>query len=304
VIASVHLDGQVSGTSPWHVSGDASISLWLFDVSVHFDKTWGSPATALPAIDPMPAIRAALRDASAWTASLPASARPSVTVQSRPSDGNGAQLLDPAGALRVAQRVVPLGQPITRFGGTPLGRTLTIRIDSLDVLGNTSWTPTTEEFAQAQFEDLSDAEKLSLPSFTRLDAGAQLGDKIDLGQSGRPRAVVTPLTYDTTIIDSPTAHRPGASYVPTAAAHLAMNDRTTRPTAIGLGRYALAVNATPRVQLADDHYVIAGAADLALRGDLASDGSKRGALRALAGYFDANPGARGQLQVVLAQEAA
>ena len=296
VIASVHLEGHVAGTSPWHVSGEASISCWFFDISVHFDKSWGSSATALPASDPMPEVRAALANASAWTSVLPPSVKAIVTVQSQPKDAGGAVLLDPAGALRIAQRVVPLGQPITRFGGTPLGRTLTVAIDALNVLGNTSWTATTEEFAPAQFEELSDAQKLSLPSFTRLAAGAEIGaDQVDLGQSTRKRSVTTPLAYDTTIIDSPTVHRPGPTYSPTAAAQLAMNGRSSgvRPA-----------DPAPRVRLAVDSYVIAGAADLKLRADLAGDGTKRGALRALAHYLDSNPSARGQLQIVRAHEAA
>ena len=44
VLASVHLDGQLSGPTPWNITGDASLSLLLFDVSVHFDKTWGTSA--------------------------------------------------------------------------------------------------------------------------------------------------------------------------------------------------------------------------------------------------------------------
>jgi hypothetical protein len=173
---------------------------------------------------------------------------------------------------------------------------MTVAIDSLSVLGNTGWTPTTEEFAQAQFEELSDAQKLSLPSFTRLAAGAEIGgDQIDLGHSARLRSVATPLAYDTTIIDSPTVHRPGGTYSPTAAVQLAMNGRSAgaRPS-----------TPAPRIRLAADAYVIAGTADLTLRSDLASDSTKRGALQALAQYLDSNPSARGQLQVVRAQEAA
>ena len=296
VIASVHLEGHVSGTSPWHVSGEASISCWFFDISVHFDKSWGSSATALPATDPMPEVLAALANASSWTSVLPSSVRSVVTAQTQPNDAGGALLLDPVGALRIAQRVIPLGQPITRFGGTPLGRTLTVSVDSLNVLGNTQWTPTTEEFAQAQFEDLTDAQKLSLPSFTRLPAGAEIGaDQVDLGQSARSRSVATPLAYDTIIIDSPTVHRPGDAYALAATAQLAMNARS------GGARPA---QPAPRIQLSADTYVIAGIADLKPRSDLAADGTKRGALQALAHYLDSNPSARGQLQVVRAQEAA
>jgi hypothetical protein len=58
------------------------------------------------------------------------------------------------------------------------------------------------------------------------------------------------------------------------------------------------------VTLAAEQYVIAGSADLKVRADLSSDGTKRGALAALDAYVSANPAANGQLQVVLASEAA
>ena len=88
----------------------------------------------------------------------------------------GAVLLDPAGALRIAQRVVPLDQPITRFGGAPLGPHGQLSLGPLSAFGNaTPRARRREEFAPAQFLDLTDAEKLSLPSFSRFDAGVELG---------------------------------------------------------------------------------------------------------------------------------
>ncbi|TMQ08241.1 MAG: hypothetical protein E6J90_41060 [Deltaproteobacteria bacterium] len=292
-LASVHLDGHLSGTAPWHFSGDASISLLFFDISVHVDKQWGDAGAALPAADPTPAVVVALQAPSAWSSVLPATARPIVTAAPRPSDDRRL-LLDPAGGLRIAQRVVPLGRTITRFGGARLARPLTLAIESLSVLGQSHGTPTTEEFALAQFDDMSDAEKLSLPSFTRLAAGIEIGaEAADVGHGSRPRAVVTSLAYDTTIIDSPTVQRPGHAYVPTTAIQTAMNARLAPFPAV-----------VSPVALAAERYVVAGSGDLKARLDLASDGSKRGALLALEHHLAAHPEARGQLQVVLAQEAA
>ena len=62
VLASVHLDGKLSGPSPWHISGNASLSLLFFDISVHFDKTWGDEAPPIAAPDPIAAVLAALRE--------------------------------------------------------------------------------------------------------------------------------------------------------------------------------------------------------------------------------------------------
>lgn len=305
VLASVHLDGHFSGPSPWHINGEASLSLLFFEVTVHFDETWGGDVGVLPAPDPLPALQAGLADRSSWSATLPPAARVVVTPVGAPPDGREALLLDPAASLRIAQRAVPLSLPITRFGGASLGRTVQFSLDAVTVFGSgpPSASATTEEFAPAQFFDLSDAEKLSLPSFSRFEAGVEVGrDAVDLGHSERPRAVITPLVYDTTIVDT-AVRRPGARYVPDMAVFIALNG-TAQGVPGGLDRYRPAPGTAPRVTLAAERWVVAGTTDLGLRTEIESDGSKLGARLALAGYLAANPAQAGELQVVLAEETA
>ncbi|MFK9339987.1 hypothetical protein ACJEKK_25635, partial [Escherichia coli] len=80
-------------------------------------------------------------------------------------------------------------------------------------------------------------------------------------------AVPTTLSYDTKIFDSIAPMRPGGAYTLGADVLAALNARFQPP-----------VKPAPRITLAAEHYVIAGVDDLTLRNDLASDGSKRGAL--------------------------
>jgi hypothetical protein len=305
VLASVHLDGKLSGPTPWHIAGKASLSLLFFDVTVHFNKTWGSTAAALPAGDPLPALTAALADRSSWSGALPPGVRAAITPVGSPADAGEAVLLDPAGTLRISQRVVPLDQSITRFAGTPLGQPATFTLDSITAFG-TPATPsgtTSEEFAPAQFLDLTDAEKLSLPSFSSFDAGVQLaGDAIDLGHSARTRAVITPITYITTTIDSRPAP-PKRTYIPTVTAVLALNDSADSP-APGLGRYRPAPGTPLRVTLAPDEWTIATTSDLTVRTDIPTDGSKLNAHLALKQHLAVNASDAGALQVVLRAEAA
>ena len=304
VLASVHLDGTLSGPTPWHINGKASVSLLFFDVSVHFDKTWGTAAGPVSVPDPLAALVAALADRAGWSGQAAPGVRAAITPAAAPSDAGDAVLLNPAGALRIAQRAVPLDQPITRFGGVSLGRTVSFSVDSLTAFGQPAAAPgtATEEFAAAQFLDFTDAEKLSLPSFSRFDAGVDVGaSAVDLGNSGRTRAVLTPVGYDTTIIDTQQAP-PGGPYRPGLAAVLALNGSVDRP-APGLGRYAPALGTPPRVTLADDQWVVASTTDLGRRADITSDGTKLGAYLALQRYLSANPGDAGGLQIVLANEA-
>ena len=306
VIASVHLDGTLSGPTPWHIAGKASLSLLFFDVTVHFDKTWGSTAAALPAPDPLPALTAALADRSSWSGTLPQTVRAAITPIGSPVDAGEAVLFDPASTLRITQRVAPLDQPITRFAGTPLAQTTIFTLDSLTAFGNPT-TPsgiTSEEFAPAQFLDLTDAEKLSLPSFSAFDAGVELaGDAIDLGQSSRTRAVITPISYITTTLDSRIDPVPKSSYTPSMTAVLALNDSAggAQP---GLGRYKPAASTPARVTLAGDQWTIASTSDLSVRADIPCDGSKLNAHLALSQYVAAHPDETSALQVVLTHEAA
>ena len=301
VLASVHLDGKLSGPTPWHISGDASLSLLFFDVSVHFDKTWGDSAGPAALPDPLTALTAALADRSAWSGLAAPGVRAAISPVGTPSDAGNAVLLDPAGGLRIAQRAVPLDQPITRFGGVSLGRTATFSVAPPAASGPPS--ATTEEFAPAQFLDLTDAEKLSLPSFSRFNAGVEVGtNAVSLGQTtGRSQAVLTKIAYDTKIIDSiPAADPP--DYRLGLAEALTLNGGIGR-LAPGLGRYAPAPGTPPRVTLAADQWVVASTADLAHQADITSDGTKLGAHLALQRYLAANPGETGGLQIVLASEA-
>jgi hypothetical protein len=306
VLASVHLDGHLSGPNPWHVAGEASLSLLFFDVSVHFDKTWGSIGDPLPLPDPGSLVLAALADRASYEGLLPPGVNAVVSLAGAPADAGEAVLVDPAATLRVSQRVMPLGQPITRFAGAPLGRTVQLTIDGIVAFGNPidQPKPTTEEFAPAQFFEFSDAEKLSLPSFSRFSGGVEIGsDVVDLGQSTRSRAVITQLVYDTTIVDSPTDKRPGLAYALGAAAQLAMS-RSATPPGRRFDRYAPPVGARTRIDLQADQWVVAGTADLTLRGEVATDGTKLGAQLALRRFLADNPDQQGSLQVVRAEEVA
>jgi hypothetical protein len=115
--------------------------------------------------------------------------------------------------------------------------------------------------------------------------------------------VVTPLVYDTTIVDSPTVRRPGKDYVLGISTVFAL-DAGAAGARPGLERYGPPPGTGPRVVLAPDRWVVAGSADLSLEADVGDDGTKLGAQLALAQYVAANPDKAGQLQIVLAEEAA
>jgi uncharacterized protein DUF6603 len=174
-LLSVSLALTLSGPQPWRAHGRASFSILFFDVSFGFDVTIGDETpTALPTpVDVAPLLIAALADARAWTAQLPAGAD---AVTLRRLDPAAAVLAHPLGTLQVRQRVAPLERTLDRFGTSVPRGARRFRI-TLAAIGGTRTTiaPLQDRFAPAQFTALSDDAKLSASSFEEMVSGAALG---------------------------------------------------------------------------------------------------------------------------------
>jgi hypothetical protein len=150
-------------------------------------------------------------------------------------------------------------------------------------------------FAPAQFLELSDAQKLSRPSFERMDAGIEL--TIDAVTHGPPISVA--VKYETIRIDDEfTARRlPLYPLVRGHAIAIASVGAQARTKKFGVARAAFA-------ELDDDAFVVASTTDLGARADvLASPASKTEALEALAAFRRRNPVEAAQLEVVPMHEA-
>jgi hypothetical protein len=168
----VTLRGLLSGPRPWRVRGSASISLLFFDISVDVDVTFGDPGgETIPAIAVMPLIGAEFRKPQNWVAALPPSA--SLLVSLRKIDAEGELVLHPLGALRVSQRLVPLGLPIDRVGNQKAADVNQLGL-RLAAAGLSAIGPRKEPFARAHFQPMSDSDKLSKPAFEPMDSGTEM----------------------------------------------------------------------------------------------------------------------------------
>ena len=183
----VSFAGELSGPRPLNVKGKATFEICWVDFSVSFNVTLVSgEKPPLPApVDVGALLRTALADAAAWNAVIPGTAERLVSLR---EGAAGAVRIHPLSALTVKQSVVPLNTPISRFGNTrPVGGTQEFRIQQVTV-GGAALTPTAadlvrDQFAPAQFRDLTDDQKLSSPSFELLPAGISVGSQaVDCGQ--------------------------------------------------------------------------------------------------------------------------
>ncbi|GAB3945961.1 hypothetical protein GCM10028805_15900 [Spirosoma harenae] len=178
---SVKLKLTLEGPTPWHAHGEASFEIgfiFTITITVHFDKTFGERRNdTLPPVRVIDKLLEALNQSGNWKAKLQVGNQ-HVSLRELPKDDTSL-ILHPSGTLHVTQKIVPLRLDIARFGYQQPDGPRRFEITNLKV-GNAQKTPSDadyekEQFAPAQFIELSDSEKLSRPSFEAFDAGVEVG---------------------------------------------------------------------------------------------------------------------------------
>jgi hypothetical protein len=305
-LLGIHLEAELSGPNPWHVHGSASLEFLFFSVSMDVDLTWGDDqAVSLPAAPVIAPLTAALMAPSSWSAQLPSGAEAAVTLRgAAPSQTD--IVVHPMGSLTVREKIVPLDVPVTKFGNaTPSdGSGFSIAGATLGT-SPAALSPVDDYFARAQFQDMSDADKISAPAFEQFHCGAQLGDPAVRGGHDAPRTVTLQERY---VFDPTKSSR-------MQTLRLIDAERFAALTASGAGaRSAVKNTGTAKyvepdtasmVSRSDVQYVVASTEDLRVRGDLTATGTTNyAASAALAAHLAANPGEAGRLQVVPVHEVA
>ena len=299
-LAGVSLDAAISGPSPWHVAGEACLVLkWLPDPCVGVDETFGTPRLSdLLRLDPWHVLRAAIETVDNYTAAVMSAA-----VWGGATFAKGVTAFDPGAGVTFRQGAVPLHRQLTRFGeAEPLGGPTTFAVQTVQVGGNgAEWTPATDRFAPAQFEQMSDADKLSRPSFEKMDAGVTVAS----GDLRMSTALGRELVYETRLIDTAFPggavgeHRPEVAAVEAALAVGATAMSGLR--AAGARGYQVAGRA-PLLALTGELFAVSSAIDLTARPDIAAPGEKGAVLAALARHLALHPEDGDHLQVVPVHE--
>lgn len=204
----VKVEGALEGPRPLVLRAKASFEILWWDISIRVDATLisGVKPPAPPAVDLLAQLVAALKDARNWHGELPAGQSRIVVLREAGTTSAGAPVLvHPLASLAVRQGVVPLAtpRPVLRFGGAPVLAARTLRIDAVRVDGRPepaeALTRLSEDFAPAQFFELSDAQQLASPSFLPFEAGVQLG--VGAPAFRLDQLADSPLEYETKVID-------------------------------------------------------------------------------------------------------
>ena len=304
-LAGVRLKGSLTGPSPYHVKGEACLSLLFFDICVPFEETFGSSSPAeRPRINAWDLLEPAIRSAESWTAAMPPNALEAVVT--RASADAPALLVDPVGGARLRQRVLPLNRTLDKLGESILVGPNRFDVTEVRVGGSATsrWSPSKDQFARAQFAELSDAQKLSIPAFEPMDAGIEFGSDAVTGGAG----LTANLSYETRIVDFPYDGRTAPVYQLPRAHLLAMmaSSGSARAPIRSKGDKAFAPEPgrVVGINFADESYVVASTKDMAARPDLLAPTSKGDAQAWLDAHLAAHPEDRDALQVVAAHEAA
>lgn len=303
-LLGVTLELTLAGPSPWHAHGKATFKVWRFSKSVSFDRTFGADeaAPALPPVDPLPELIAALRDPRNWAAQAPTTGPALVSLRELPATGD--LLVHPLGDLSVRQRVVPLGITIDRFGNTtPSGdRRFTIGAVALGDARPDDLVPVFDYFAPAQFIEISDSDKLRRPSFELMEAGLRIGGGLSYGGQNDPALIgEATLEYEVAGPEAPPGAREVAVYdvaVEELAAVVALDRQRAPLQRTGRARYA-----APGAQIAvpEPRYLVVSSTDLAPVSLPELNGGVRSytaAAQALWRHLERQPALRGSLQVV------
>jgi hypothetical protein len=203
VVMGLFLDMSLAGPSPWHVWGKATFKVFFFKVTIRFDHRFGreEPQPLPPPVDVAALLAEALGDRRNWTSAVPAADHSLVTLRSV-QRAPAAERVHPLAELSVRQRIVPLNRPVTKFGNVPLGRDTTFTV-AASGRGNSqlpfSSTFLQDSFAPAQYQEMSDDEKLARPAFESQDAGLQFGaEEVAYRYEVLPD---TAIAYETLMID-------------------------------------------------------------------------------------------------------
>jgi len=200
-LMTVRVKMLLEGPTPWRAKGTGSVSLLFFDISANFDKTWGdSKTTTLPEITILPQFIEQLQKKEQWSTVLSTGKNLLVSLRKLDEATENLLVLHPAGSLVLQQKLLPLKVNIDKIGNQKTADVKQLTIESASSNNiPLSIKEVKESFARAQYQNLSNTEKLSKPSFEKMQGGVEISMGENTVQNGK--MVRKKIEYELTIID-------------------------------------------------------------------------------------------------------
>lgn len=178
-LMGVWLSGRLQGPNPWHVTGSAEFKVLGVKKEVSVDEIIGSRTVEVAPATPdlLQMVVDALALDEAWAAA--ASSADGVTVCA--PEGFAVLTVAPHASLEVGQNIVPLGQPLEKYGNAEQLAHVEFRL--LPIGGLEATGAVRDWFSPGQFTRLKPKERLAAPSFELMDAGIAFGAGSQCGPS-------------------------------------------------------------------------------------------------------------------------
>lgn len=165
----------LEGPDPWRAQGQAAFKILFVKVKVRFDATFGRQrAEAIEAVKVDGLIKEALMLPDNWETLLPD--QNNQMVAWRKEEESEVQSVDPSGAIKISQRVMPLNTLMEKFGAAAISDFNRYSINSATI--ETTPVPTEkvqDYFARNEFSHMNDEEKLSRDGYELFDSGVVVG---------------------------------------------------------------------------------------------------------------------------------
>lgn len=203
-LLSLSLEFSLEGPAPWRAKGTAKFKVLFFSVKVKFDVTWGDQRdTSLPDIEVYPLLLEVMEDIQNWRSITKSVGSSGLRMKALSDEGE--LILTPNGSIEISQKIVPLNVEISKFGQFKPADYSQFEISGISI-GSSDLDPSfvQELFASANFVDLPDNEKLSLPSFNPQDSGVSLkaGSELSCG-----KLTYRPVQYEEMVMDEVNTQR-------------------------------------------------------------------------------------------------
>lgn len=190
--ASIHLDGTLAGPGRWHIAGNAEVHTpWpLPDFSVHIDEHFGNDVdTPQITVDVADLLHKEIEKSANWSAQLPTGGDSFLSLAK--IEAGTDVLAHPLGALTFQQKLVPFDLHLDKASGSKISGANEFSAGALVLtqggaptsVGTAGAQTMSDFFAAAQFIEMSQADKLSKPSFESYTAGYRLASEdFDMGE--------------------------------------------------------------------------------------------------------------------------
>jgi hypothetical protein len=176
-LAAIHLSGELEGPTPWKVKGKATFKIIGIEKSFNMSEQFGEERTVTyESIDIENLVVAAIKDDTNWIVTSGKLQDENVVLKAQSNTGN---VISASGDLTITQRVVPLNYTIQKYGNrVPSGaKNFAIASVTFGTGGSAalaSLTNVKEDFASAEYKNIDKSQKLSIPSFEKMDGGVKV----------------------------------------------------------------------------------------------------------------------------------